>query len=161
MDFELPLNQNENQEFENVQDHLEKITPKKVSLENDFDNSSLDVEFELKTKIEENDIPENNQDKSVLNPQEEININPFEQTIDQTISSQSENRKAHLKAYNHKFSHQYQKIDEFEKEPAYKRKGLDLDENLPESPSRLSIENDSNNDLQIRSNNSFLHDNVD
>ena len=161
MDFELPLNQNENQEFENVKDHLEGITPKKVSLENEFDNSSLDVEFELKTKIEENDIPKNNQDKSVLDPQEEININPFGQTIDQTIASQSENRKAHLKAYNHKFSHQYQKIDEFEKEPAYKRKGLDLNENLPESPSRLSIENDSNNDLQIRSNNSFLHDNVD
>ena len=161
MDFELPLNQNENQEFENVKDHLEGITPKKDSLENEFDNSSLDVEFELKTKIEENDIPKNNQDKSVLDPQEEININPFGQTIDQTIASQSENRKAHLKAYNHKFSHQYQKIDEFEKEPAYKRKGLDLDENLPESPSRLSIENDSNNDLQIRSNYSFLHDNVD
>jgi len=161
MDFELPLNQNENLEFENVQDHFEEITPKKVSLDNDFDNSSLDVEFELKTKIEENDIPKNNQDKSVLSPQEEININPFEQSIDQTIASQSENRKAHLKAYNHKFSHQYQKIDEFEKEPAYKRKGLDLDENLPELPSRLSIENDINNDLQIRSNNSFLHDNVD
>ena len=60
MDFELPLSQNENQEFENVQDHLEKITPKKVSLENDFDNSSLDVEFELKTKIDENDNQKNN-----------------------------------------------------------------------------------------------------
>jgi len=161
MDFELPLNQNENQEFKNVQDYLEEITPKKVTLENDFDNSSLDVEFELKTKIDENDNQKNNKDKGVLDPQEETNINPFEQTIGQTIASQSENRKAHLKAYNHKFSHQYQKIDEFEKEPAYKRKGLDLDENLPESPSRLSIENDSNNDLQIRSNNSFLHDNVD
>ena len=161
MDFELPLNQNENQEFKNVQDHLEEITPKKVHLENDFDNSSLDVEFELKTKIDENDNQKNNKDKGVLDPQEETNINPFEQTIGQTIASQSENRKAHLKAYNHKFSHQYQKIDEFEKEPAYKRKGLDLDENLPESPSRLSIENDSNDDLQIRSNNSFLHDNVD
>ena len=161
MDFELPLNQNENQEFKNVQDHLEEITPKKVPLENDFDNSSLDVEFELKTKIDENDNQKNNKDKGVLDPQEETNINPFEQTIGQTIASQSENRKAHLKAYNHKLSHQYQKIDEFEKEPAYKRKGLDLDENLPESPSRLSIENDSNDDLQIRSNNSFLHDNVD
>ena len=161
MDFELPLNQNENQEFKNVQDDLEEITPKKVPLENDFDNSSLDVEFELKTKIDENDNQKNNKDKGVLDPQEETNINPFEQTIGQTIASQSENRKAHLKAYNHKFSHQYQKIDEFEKEPAYKRKGLDLDENLPESPSRLSIENDSNDDLQIRSNNSFLHDNVD
>lgn len=161
MDFELPLNQNENQEFKNVQDHLEEITPKKVPLENDFDNSSLDVEFELKTKIGEDDNQKNNKDKGVLDPQEETNINPFEQTIGQTIASQSENRKAHLKAYNHKFSHQYQKIDEFEKEPAYKRKGLDLDENLPEIPSRLSIENDSNDDLQIRSNNSFLHDNVD
>jgi len=161
MDFELPLNQNENQEFENAQDHLDEITPKKVSLENDFDNLSLDVEFEPKTKIEKSDIPKNDKDKGALNPQEETNINPFEQTIDQTIASQSENRKAHLKAYNHKFSHQYQKIDEFEKEPAYKRKGLDLDEDLPESPSRLSIENDSNNDPQIRSNNSFLHDNVD
>ena len=62
--------QAENQEFENVKDHLEGITPKKVSLENEFDNSSLDVEFELKTKIEENDIPKNNQDKSVLDSQE-------------------------------------------------------------------------------------------
>jgi len=161
MDFELPLSQDENKEFENVQDHLEEIIPKKVSLENDFDNSGLDVEFELKAKVEESGISKNNHDKSILNTQEEININPFEKTIDQTIASQSENRKAHLKAYNHKFSHQYHKVDEFEKEPAYKRKGLDLDENLPESPSRLSIENDSNNDLHIRSNNSFLHDNVD
>jgi cell division protein FtsZ len=48
-----------------------------------------------------------------------------------------------------------------EKEPAYKRKGLNLDDNLPEAPSRLSLDNDSNDDLQLRSNNSFLHDNVD
>jgi cell division protein FtsZ len=64
-------------------------------------------------------------------------------------------------AFNHKFSHQYQKVEEMEKEPAYKRKGLDLDSNLPESPSRLSLDNDGNDNLQIRSNNSFLHDNVD
>ena len=37
------------------------------------------------------------------------------------------------------------KVEEFEKEPAYKRKGLDLNDNFPEAQSRLSIENDGNN----------------
>ena len=52
MDFELPLNQNENQEFESVKDdHLEGITPEKVSLENEFDNlpdSFLDTKKVMK-----------------------------------------------------------------------------------------------------------------
>ena len=48
-----------------------------------------------------------------------------------------------------------------EKEPAYKRKGLDVNSDVQDSPSRLSVDKDNNDDLQIRSNNSFLHDNVD
>ena len=49
-----------------------------------------------------------------------------------------------------------------ERQPAYKRLGFDLDEAADEqSPSTLSIDNDSNDDIQLRSNNSFLHDNVD
>ena len=48
-----------------------------------------------------------------------------------------------------------------EKEPAYKRKGLDVNSDVQDSPSRLSVNKDNNDDLQIRSNNSFLHDNVD
>jgi cell division protein FtsZ len=32
---------------------------------------------------------------------------------------------------------------------------------MPDLPSRTSLSNDENNDLQLRSNNSFLHDNVD
>ena len=53
------------------------------------------------------------------------------------------------------------KIDDIEKEPAYKRKGLDVNSDIQDSPSRVSIDKDNNDDLQIRSNNSFLHDNVD
>ena len=34
-------------------------------------------------------------------------------------------------------------------------------EKIPEGGSRLSLDSDSNEDLQLRSNNSFLHDNVD
>ena len=70
-------------------------------------------------------------------------------------------QREHLKAFNHKFKHQLQRIDDIEKEPAYKRQGIDLDCDIPDIPSRTSLSNDENNDLQLRSNNSFLHDNVD
>ena len=50
---------------------------------------------------------------------------------------------------------QFHKIEDMEKEPAYKRKGLDVNSDVQDSPSRLSIDKDNNDDLQIRSNNSF------
>ena len=55
------------------------------------------------------------------------------------------------------------KIDEFEKQPAYKRMGLDLEQpsSSDTNESRMSLDNDKNDDIQLRSNNSFLHDNVD
>jgi len=59
------------------------------------------------------------------------------------------------------FKHKVTRVDDMENEPAYKRMGLDIDENIPEGSSRLSLDSDSNEDLQLRSNNSFLHDNVD
>lgn len=159
MDFELPIADHKSQEQTN-QMQREEVAEESVVIEKDFENASLEVRFELKTTSEETHVPESIVEDENLDLVTEED-NPFEQTIDQTIAKQSEKRKTHLKAFNHKFSHQYQKVEEMEKEPAYKRKGLDLDASLPESPSRLSLDNDSNDDLQIRSNNSFLHDNVD
>jgi cell division protein FtsZ len=66
-----------------------------------------------------------------------------------------------MKEFNYKFSN-LQKIEELERVPAYKRLGVDLDQTTNSSQnSRLSLGTDSNNDIQLRSNNSFLHDNVD
>ena len=101
-----------------------------------------------------------------LNPNEILTIETkentsFVKTIDETVSSESSKRKSHLEKFNHKFSNQYSKIEDLEKEPAYKRKGRDIEGSSEQLPSRLSLDNDSNDDLQIRSNNSFLHDNVD
>ena len=50
-----------------------------------------------------------------------------------------------------------------EREPAYKRLGFDLEDAAEEvnPPSTMSLDKDSNDDEQLRSNNSFLHDNVD
>ena len=49
-----------------------------------------------------------------------------------------------------------------EKQPAYKRMGFDLDAATEDDgKSQTSVDTDSNDDIQFRSNNSFLHDNVD
>ena len=68
-----------------------------------------------------------------------------------------------MKNFNYKFINKVnQNIDEIEKEPAYKRLGVELSDNGGlNSNSRMSLGTDSNDDVQLRSNNSFLHDNVD
>ena len=44
----------------------------------------------------------------------------------------------------------------------FKRQGVDLDDNPKDSKvSRTTLGEDSNDEIQLRSNNSFLHDNVD
>ena len=53
-------------------------------------------------------------------------------------------------------------IDEIEKQPAYKRAGLELEEKTDDQIlSGSSLVVDSNKGIYIRKNNSFLHDNVD
>jgi cell division protein FtsZ len=89
-------------------------------------------------------------------------LSPMEMTIEETLRQRAEERRRKMKEFNYKFHNNTAKIDEYEKEPAYKRMGIDLhDSRVDNSKSRLSLGTDSNDDLQLRSNNSFLHDNVD
>ncbi|NDI99393.1 cell division protein FtsZ [Flavobacterium sp. LaA7.5] len=89
-------------------------------------------------------------------------ISPVEMTIEETLRVRAEERRKKMKEFNYKFHNNSSKIDEIEKEPAYKRMGIDLNESRADnSKSRFSLGTDSNDDLQLRSNNSFLHDNVD
>ena len=159
LDFELPLNKVKTADFQ--MQHLEegKLLETSGDLTKDFEEASLEVTFEIKDETSDTEklIIKENDSKS--NPTAEIDH--FEQSINESITSQSEKRREHLKAFNYKFKHQLQRIDEIEKEPAYKRQGINLDVDKPDLPSRTSLSNDENNDLQLRSNNSFLHDNVD
>jgi cell division protein FtsZ len=89
-------------------------------------------------------------------------ISPIDMSIQETLKFRSEERRKKLKEFNYKFHNNVSKIDELEREPAYKRLGIDLSK--PQSNgtnSRISVGTDSNDDLQLRSNNSYLHDNVD
>ncbi|WP_027078905.1 cell division protein FtsZ [Maribacter antarcticus] len=89
-------------------------------------------------------------------------MDPMETPIEELLKERADERRRKLKDFNYKFKNSVNNIDEFEKQPAYKRQGVDLNENTREQKiSRTSLSDDSNNDIQLRSNNSFLHDNVD
>ncbi|HWR95071.1 MAG TPA: cell division protein FtsZ [Flavobacterium sp.] len=90
------------------------------------------------------------------------NVNPIEMTIEESLKLRADERRRKLKDFNYKFHNNPSRIDEYEREPAYKRTGIELTNANPLNlNSRLSLGTDSNNDSQLRSNNSFLHDNVD
>jgi cell division protein FtsZ len=90
------------------------------------------------------------------------NISPMDMTIQESMKLRTEERRKKLKEFNYKFHNSMSKIDELERVPAYKRQNVDLSKlQIPGTNSRISVGTDSNDDLQLRSNNSFLHDNVD
>jgi len=88
--------------------------------------------------------------------------NPFDTPISKALKDRADERRKKMKAFNYKFN--TSQIEEYEKEPAYKRHGVELSNSslsFENQVSRTSISSDDNDDIQVRSNNSFLHDNVD
>ena len=89
-------------------------------------------------------------------------LDPFNSSISDLLKDRADERRRKLKNFNYKFQNNRSSIDEIEKQPAYKRQGVDLNDVPREQKvSRTTLSEDSNDDLQLRSNNSFLHDNVD
>jgi cell division protein FtsZ len=92
-----------------------------------------------------------------------LSDDPFDNPVDEVLKKRAPLRIQELNQFNHKFQKRtLDRIEQYENEPAYKRNGIELD-NLEDSGSlsRTSLDFDSNDDLQLRSNNSFLDDNVD
>lgn len=90
-------------------------------------------------------------------------VDPMNTPIEELLKERADERRRKLKDFNYKFQNSVSNIDEIEKEPAYKRQGIDLDDvrNQGGRISRTTLGSDSNDEIQLRSNNSFLHDNVD
>ncbi|GAB7258232.1 cell division protein FtsZ [Polaribacter sp. OB-PA-B3] len=111
-----------------------------------------EVHFELKTATPQSDV------NAIETSSEEVT--PLDLTIAE-LQKRAEERRQKMKGFNYKFNDQLSKnIDEIERQPAYKRQGLDLNVNSPISQSKTAIKKDENN-IDFKSNNSFLHDNVD
>ncbi|MDG4714790.1 cell division protein FtsZ [Winogradskyella marincola] len=135
---------------------------KRYALE-DVDTFDASIKAKVETEVKEEIVFE----KKVLQVEEtqeasEEEIDPMNSPISDLIKARADERRKHMKDFNYKFN--TAKIDEIEREPAYKRQGVNLEDAQHSSEtntSRLSVGTDDNDDIQLRSNNSFLHDNVD
>ena len=129
--------------------------------ENEVEDENLN--FELKIR---NNNQEENKEKKVIIDNEENDVSPMNLTISE-LRERADDRRRKMKDFNYKFVNRMnQNIDEIENQPAYKRMGVSLDDVAPSSEinkdqSRMSLGVDENDEIQFRSNNSFLHDNVD
>jgi cell division protein FtsZ len=114
-----------------------------------------ELQLELKTKevtpIEEMEVVDSKE------------VSPLDLTISE-LQKRSNSRKEKMKKFNYKFMNNVnQNLEDIENQPAYKRMGIDLQESNSSdvSQSRTTLSMDENDEIQLRSNNSFLHDNVD
>ena len=126
------------------------------------DDSEIDVLVEEDFEMEL--IKKETEDKLevVSSVEKEKIIDPLNSPIADLQMQRSKERRLKMKEFNYKFNNS--KIDDIEKEPAYKRHGIDLKEvshSSENNESRLTLNLDENDDIQLRTNNSFLHDNVD
>jgi cell division protein FtsZ len=168
LNIDKELNIHEIEVFEATEVKVEKREVEKRYILEDFDAQPTigkSSRFIDKKVVEEETIQF---ELKTARPQSEINnieaiseeVSPLDLTIAE-LQKRAEERRKKMKGFNYKFNDQLNKnIDEIERQPAYKRLGIDLDKNTAISKSETSLKKD-NDDLGYKSNNSFLHDNVD
>jgi len=128
------------------------------TFESSMNTEIKDVEIKEEIVFEKKVIEVNETEVEITTDE----IDPMNSPISELIIARADERRRKMKDFNYKFN--TAKIDEIEKEPAYKRQGVNLEDAQHSSEtnaSRMSVGTDENDDIQLRSNNSFLHDNVD
>ena len=165
LDFDMPLN-NDKSDFSNkiIHELIEDVNEIEVNdpihiipvteINDSGSNKSGFDDYE-KSHIDFNE----NSVKSLEN-EKERHFNPMNSSISEGLSKRTEERKVKLKEYNYNFS-KAKSVNSMENEPAFKRAGISLDDIESVKASRTSVSEDSNGEINLRTNNSFLHDNVD
>ncbi len=117
---------------------------------------TIDPIIDLTVRTEENKTPVRDFIRDSRENEDILKTKEFQQTL----RMRSEARKQKMKEFNHTFSNN-RNSTELDK-PAFERLGINIHSNPTDElgTSRISVDT-KNNDLKIRSNNSFLHDNVD
>jgi len=183
LSFDLPINEDNIEEEQEeiifnlndieVNEHVEVIPVTEVN-EGQEVRYALDDYAEVSSnnkqtiKVEEVIDQEIVFEKKIIAQEQEVeapeeDLDPMNSSISDILKERADDRRQKMKSFNHKFN--ASKIDDIEKIPAYKRQGLNLDETVHSSSennvSKTTLSIDDNDDIQLRNNNSFLHDNVD
>ena len=163
--------------IENNQSNEDKITDGLFSDKLDLESVSESVEFvKLDLDEEENiedEISENeNEDESMNN--ENINLDQdvsieinnenshaFENPIEVDPLDENRLRRESLKKYNYVFKDGNSSVEDLEKEPAYKRMGIQIKNNINNHEVESKTVLNENNEIEFPEPNTYLHDNVD
>ncbi len=156
------ISQDESQESELEENVIDDIIDNEDNYNNESDENHLfESVIEIESKMNSSEI-DTTTIEAVDESQKDDLQDPFNSTVSDFQKQRSAERRLRMKEFNYKFNKS--KIDDIENEPAYKRRGVELEnKNYSEENeiSRTSITSDENDDMKIRKNNSFLHDNVD
>ncbi|WP_417589353.1 cell division protein FtsZ [Owenweeksia hongkongensis] len=132
-----------------------------AKVEEEKEDDSLRFEIKQVNKPEQ-PAPKARVEEKRVAPQRP-HVAPTEYTIEESMRMKAEERRTKMKAFNYRFKNNPFGNDDADNEPAYKRQGVKIEEtrySTESNVSRFSID-DSNNGPDIKTNNSFLHDNVD
>jgi len=106
-------------------------------------------------------VPKPNDKATInINDEKEITLNPLNSSIADGLSRRTEERKIKLKEFNYNFNKTKNLIN-MENEPAFKRAGINFDDVEKIKDSSNSFVKDSNGEINLQIDKSFLHDNVD
>ena len=161
--------------IENNQSNEDKITDglfsEKLDLESvsesvEFVKLDLDEEETIENEISENEDESMNNENITLDQDISIEINnennhAFENPIDVDPLDENRLRRESLKKYNYVFKDGNSSVEDLEKEPAYKRMGIQIKNNINNHEVESKTMLNENNEIEFPEQNTYLHDNVD
>ena len=152
----------ESQDSELEENQIYDIIDNEDNFNNESDENNLfESAIEIESKMNSSEIDTTTIES--VDESKKVDLqDPFNSSVSDFQKQRSADRRLRMKEFNYKFNKS--KIDDIDNEPAYKRRGIELEnKNYSEENeiSRTSITLDENDDMKIRKNNSFLHDNVD
>ena len=167
-----------NPQIENVEAEIELSTISNTRTANQIINTIVESEVleeeELNDSDTEIDLCESDViaieremiieaiDKSLGAAKEQPALSSHSDTVQEQIE-RAQKRKDRLQKFNYRFRNN-SVIDKVEREPAYKRQGVEINNTLhstDDSLSRMSISSNEDGEIELKSRNTFLHDNVD
>ena len=150
-----------NIEFENHNNfEKEHVTDFTNSEEENIEFIKLDLNDEVSEDHEIIEKIQVNEDNFDIETEDAINL--FEKPIDTDLDNENFIRKENLKQYNYVFKNKNSTIEDLEKIPAYKRMGIEINNQKTQNEDIFSktILNEDNQ-LEFPDVNTYLHDNVD
>ncbi|MBT8304630.1 MAG: cell division protein FtsZ [Bacteroidia bacterium] len=132
-----------------LEDYIELESSLNTAQPDDISDDEIVFEKKVVAETEQSEVPSEE-------------IDPMNSPISALLKERADERRRKMKDFNYKFNNA--KIDDIEKVPAYKRQGVDLEDaqhSSESNASRTTLGTDENEDLTLRSNNSFLHDKPD